>query len=169
MPIETYISTIILNVSGLNVPTKRHRLAESIHTQTHTKPIYIPTTKDLLHALNLHWSSILHMVTYVLQCYSLKSSHPHLLPHSSKVCSLYLYCFCCLAYRTIVTIFLNPIYMHQYTISLFPLLPSSLCLITVSLISMCFDEFLIGFILYGTALLGLDWLFPFPCWGSFQL
>ena len=36
MPIETYISTIILNVSGLNAPTKRHRLAESIHTHTHT-------------------------------------------------------------------------------------------------------------------------------------
>ena len=129
------------------------------HLPPNPIPLSYPRTlvlSDLLHALNLHWSSILHMVTYVLQCYSLKSSHPHLLPHSSKVCSLYLYCFCCLAYRTIVTIFLNPIYMHQYTISLFHLLPSSLCLITVSLISMCFDEFLIGFILYGTALLGLD-------------
>ena len=39
MPIETYISTIIFNVSGLNAPTKRHRLAELIHT--HTKDPYI--------------------------------------------------------------------------------------------------------------------------------
>ena len=28
MAIETYISIIILNVNGLNAPTKRHRLAE---------------------------------------------------------------------------------------------------------------------------------------------
>ena len=27
----------------------------------------------LLHALNLHWSSILHVVIYMFQCYSLKS------------------------------------------------------------------------------------------------
>ena len=39
MSIETYISTIIFNVSGLNAPTKRHRLAELIHT--HTKDPYI--------------------------------------------------------------------------------------------------------------------------------
>ena len=39
----------------------------------------------LLHALSLRWSSILHMVMYMFQCYSLKSSHPHLLPHSPKV------------------------------------------------------------------------------------
>ena len=31
-------------------------------------------------------------------CYSLKSFHPHLLPQSPKVCSLYLCLFCCLAY-----------------------------------------------------------------------
>ena len=65
----------------------------------------------LLHALNLHWSSILHMVIYVFQCYSLKSSHPHL-PQSPKVCSSHLYLFCCLAYRVIITIFLNSIYMR---------------------------------------------------------
>ena len=46
-----------------------------------------------------------------VQCYSLKSFHPHLLPKSTKVCSLYLCLFCCLVYRVIVTIFLNSIYM----------------------------------------------------------
>ena len=40
MPIGTYISTIILNVSGLNTPTKRHRLAELIHTHTRKTHIY---------------------------------------------------------------------------------------------------------------------------------
>ena len=39
--------------------------------------------------------------------YSLKSSHPCLLPQSPKVCSLHLCLFCCLAYRVIVTIFLQ--------------------------------------------------------------
>ena len=43
---------------------------------------------------------------YVFQCYSLKSSHPHLLSQSPKVCSLL---FCCLAYRVIITIFLKSI------------------------------------------------------------
>ena len=48
---------------------------------------------------------------YLFQCYSLKSSHSCLLPQSPKVCSLYLYLFCCLAYRVIITIFLNSIYI----------------------------------------------------------
>ena len=33
MAIGTYISIIILNVNGLNAPTKRHRLAEWIQEQ----------------------------------------------------------------------------------------------------------------------------------------
>ena len=46
----------------------------------------------------------------------------------------------------------------------------SLCLVFVSLISMCLGVFLLGFILYGILVpLGLDWLFPFPCQGNFQL
>ena len=35
MTIRTYISIIILNVNELNVPTKRHRLAEWIEKQQH--------------------------------------------------------------------------------------------------------------------------------------
>ena len=65
----------------------------------------------LLHTSNLHWSSILHMVIYMLQCYSLKSSHPLLLPQRSKVCSLHLCLFCYLVYRVVVAIFLNSIYI----------------------------------------------------------
>ena len=33
MAIGTYISIIILNINGLNAPTKRHRLAEWIQKQ----------------------------------------------------------------------------------------------------------------------------------------
>ena len=65
----------------------------------------------LLQASNLHWSSILHMVINIFQCYSLKSPLPHLLPHSPNFCSLHLCLFCCLVYKLIVTIFLNSIYM----------------------------------------------------------
>ena len=63
------------------------------------------------HASNLDWRSISHMIIYMFQCYSLKSSHPLLLSQSPKVCSLHLCLFHCLAYRVIVTIFLNSIYM----------------------------------------------------------
>ena len=38
-------------------------------------------------------------------------SHPLPLPQSPKDCSIHLCLFCCLAYRVIVTIFLNSIYM----------------------------------------------------------
>ena len=44
-----------------------------------------PALSALLHALNLHWSSVLHMVIYMFECYSLKSSHPHLLPQSPSL------------------------------------------------------------------------------------
>ena len=37
-------------------------------------------------------------------------------PKSPKVCSLHLCLFCCLAYRVIITIFLNSIYMCYYTV-----------------------------------------------------
>ena len=70
-----------------------------------------PTLSALLRALNLHWSSILHMVTYTFQCYPVKSYHPYLLPHSPKVCSLHLCLFCYLAYRLIATVILYSINM----------------------------------------------------------
>ena len=73
----------------------------------------------LSHALNLDWSSVSHMVIYMFQCYSLKASHPRLLPQSPKVCSLHLCLFCCLTYRVIITIFLNSIHMCSYTVLVF--------------------------------------------------
>ena len=71
-----------------------------------------PALSTLSHASNLDWRSISHMIIYMLQCYSLKSSYPRLLPQSPKVCSLHLCLFHCLADRIIVTIFLNSIYMR---------------------------------------------------------
>ena len=82
----------------------------------------------LSHALNLDWWSISHMVIYMLQCYSLKSSHSRLLPQSPEVCSLHLCLFCCLSYRVIVTIFLNSIYMCYILYWCFSFWLTSLCI-----------------------------------------
>ena len=71
-----------------------------------------PAPSTLSHPLNLDWQSVSYMIIYMFQCYSLKSSHPRLLPQSSKDCSIHLCLFCCLTYRVTVTIFLNSIYMH---------------------------------------------------------
>ena len=85
---------------------------------SHLPPYPIPqghpsasALSTLSHALNLDWQSISHMIIYMFQCCSLKSSHSCLLPQSPKVCSLHLCPFCCLAYRVIISIFLNSTYM----------------------------------------------------------
>ena len=76
-----------------------------------------------------HWLSILHMVIYTFQCYSLILSHPRLLPHNLIVCSLHLCLFCCLVYRIVVTIFLNSIYMHYILYWCFSFWLTLLCII----------------------------------------
>ena len=53
-----------------------------------------PALSTLFHASNLDWWSISHMVIYMFQCYSLKSSHPRPLPQSPAVCSLHLTSLC---------------------------------------------------------------------------
>ena len=70
-----------------------------------------PALSALFHALNLDWWTISHTVIYMFQWHSFKSSHPHLLPQSPKVCSLYLCLFCCLTYKVITTMFINYIYV----------------------------------------------------------
>ena len=79
-------------------------------------PISLPTPAPLgchraptlgpLHHTNSHRLSDFYMVMYMFQCYSLKSSHPHLLPLSPKVCSLHLCLLCRPACGIVVTIFL---------------------------------------------------------------
>ena len=54
----------------------------------HSTPPGYPRARALgalLHASNLHQSSILHMAMYMFQCYSLKSSHTLLLPESKSL------------------------------------------------------------------------------------
>ena len=84
------------------------------HLPPHPIPLGCPralSLSALLHASNLYWSSILHMVIYMLQCHSLKSTNPRLLSQSPKIFSLHLCFFCCLVYRILITIFLNYMYM----------------------------------------------------------
>ena len=92
------------------------------HLPPHPIPLGCPRAwvlSALVYASDFYWSSISHKVIYIFQCYSLKSSHPRLLPQSPKVCTLYLCLFCCLTYRIIITIFLNSIYMCYYTVLVF--------------------------------------------------
>ena len=69
-----------------------------------------PAPSIQYHAMNLEWRFISYMVFYMFHCHSPKSSHPLPLPQSPKDCSIHLCLSCCLAYRVIVTIFLNYIY-----------------------------------------------------------
>ena len=81
----------------------------------HTIPLghpSAPAPSILYPASNLDWRFISYMILYMFQCHSPKSSYPLPLPQSPKDCSIYLCLFCCLAYRVIVTIFLNSIYMR---------------------------------------------------------
>ena len=88
----------------------------------HTIPLGHPsaaTQSILYHALNLDWRFVSHMILYMFQCHSPKSSHPRPLPQSPKDCSIHLCLFCCVIYTDIVTIFLNSIYMHSYNVLVF--------------------------------------------------
>ena len=55
MAIGTYISTITLNVNGLNAPTKRHRLAEWIQNKIHIYAVYKKPTSDLKTHTDWKW------------------------------------------------------------------------------------------------------------------
>ena len=81
----------------------QYEFALGIHVSSHPEPpSHLPPHSNppgshralvlcvLLHASNSHWFSIWHMVINMFQCYSLKASHPFLLPLSPKVCSLHL-------------------------------------------------------------------------------
>ena len=83
----------------------------SLYHASRSSQMHQPWVSILYHALNLDWRFISHMIIYMLQCHSPKS-HPCPLPQSPKDCSIHLCLFCCLAYRVIITIFLNSIYMQ---------------------------------------------------------
>ena len=79
----------------------------------------VSALSGLFHAAQLGLVICFTYGNYLFQCYSLKSPHSCILQQSPKVYSLYLCLFCCLAYRIIITIFLNSIYMHSYTVLVF--------------------------------------------------
>ena len=90
----------------------------NLETPSHLPPHIVsldhpraPAPSILYPVLNLDWRFVSYMIVYMFQCHSPKSSHPLPLPQSPKACSIHLCLFCCLAYRVIITIFLNSIYM----------------------------------------------------------
>ena len=92
------------------------------HLPPHTIPLGHPGARApsiLYPASNLDWQFMSYMILYMFQCHSPKSSHPLPLPQSPKDCSIHPCLFCCFAYRVIITIFLNSIYMCQYTVLVF--------------------------------------------------
>ena len=81
------------------------------HFPPHTIPLghpSAPAPSILYPALNLDWRFVSYIL-YMFQCHSPKSSLPL---QSPKDCSIHLCLFNCLAYRVVITIFLNSIYMH---------------------------------------------------------
>ena len=72
---------------------------------------HAPAPSMLYPASDIDWRFDSYMIVYMFQCHSPKSSHPLPLPLSPKVCYTHLCLFCCLAYRVIIAIFLNSIYM----------------------------------------------------------
>ena len=70
-----------------------------------------PAPSILYPASNIDWRFISYMIVYMFQCHAPKSSHPLPLPLSPKVRYTHLCLFCCLAYRVVIAIFLNSIYM----------------------------------------------------------
>ena len=63
MTINTYLSIITLNINGLNVPTKRKRLAEWIQKQDRLPAVYRIPTSDLRTHTDLKvrgWNKISH-------------------------------------------------------------------------------------------------------------
>ena len=80
----------------------------------HTIPLgqpSAPAPSILDPASNRGWRFISYMILYMFQRHSPKSSHLLPLPQSPKDCSIHLCLLCCLAYRVIITIFLNSIYI----------------------------------------------------------
>ena len=80
---------------------------------------HAPAPSILYPALNIDWHFISYMIVYMFQCHSPESSHPLPLPQSPNIRSIHFCLFCCLASRVIITIFLNSVYMCQYTVLVF--------------------------------------------------
>ena len=74
--------------SATGILVSHHHPETPSHIPPHPIPLgclRAPALGALLNASNLHWSSVLHMVMYMFQWHSVKSSHPLLLPLNPKV------------------------------------------------------------------------------------
>ena len=72
---------------------------------------HAPAPSMLYLASDIDWRFNSYMIVYMIECHSPKSSHPLPLPLSPKVRYTHLCLFSCLAYRVVIAIFLNSIYM----------------------------------------------------------
>ena len=72
---------------------------------------HAPAPSMLYSASDIDWQFNSYMIVYMLECHSPTSSHPLPLPLSPKVRYTHLCLFSCLAYRVVIAIFLNSIYM----------------------------------------------------------
>ena len=72
---------------------------------------HAPAPSMLYPTPDIDWRFNSYMIVYMLECHSPKSSHLLLLPLSPKVRYTHLRPFCCLAYRVVIAIFLNSIYV----------------------------------------------------------
>ena len=80
-------------------------------------PVHQPRAPCLMHWT---WTGNLFHIWYFTSFNAIFPYHPTLtLSQSPKDCSIHLCLFCCLAYRVIITIFLNSIYMCSYTVLVF--------------------------------------------------
>ena len=109
------------------------------HLPPYTIPLGYPSapTPSILYlASNLDWRFISYVILYVSMPFSqIIPPSPLPLPQSPKNCSIHLCLFCCLAYRVIVTIFLNSIYMRVNILYwCFSFWLTSLCIIGSSFI-----------------------------------
>ena len=73
-------------------------------------PVHQPQVSCILHQT---WTGDSFLIWYYTRFNAILPNHPPLpLPQSPKDCSIHQCLFCCLSYKVIVTIFLNPIYIR---------------------------------------------------------
>ena len=86
-----YNIVLVLSYIDLNPPWVYMCSPSQIPLPPHPIPLGYPSApapNTLYHASNLDWQFVSHMIIYLFQCHSPKSSHPLPLPQSPKDCSI---------------------------------------------------------------------------------